>query len=124
MHNDLNQTTNLLLSEAPILIVCFVACIVTLAKWKQCPQAALWAFIGFATLLSLGLAAPVVINVIVGWVLHNGQAGRRIWVISALSILEAVLMAIAYVFLLVAVFAGRSETLPPNISVESPPTAP
>jgi hypothetical protein len=50
------------------------------------------------------------------WVFQSGNTSQRVWVFSALAGFWSALHALAYGFLLVAVFAGR----PPSHAVTLP----
>ena len=93
----------------PRLIICLVACIVILAKWRQAPSGALWAFLGFGLGLILCFVMPVGQTVIQQWVFQNGDRQNRMWAFGAFSMIGSVLQAVIYVLLLVAVFAGRPK---------------
>jgi len=102
----------------PTLIVCLVAGFVILIRWQQAPRAALWALLGFGLILVLCFAIPIIHAAIQPWVFQNGNASQRVWVFSVLTVFWSVLHALGYVFLLVAVFAGRPKpgaaTPPPS----------
>ena len=103
----------------PGLIVALAAILVCLAKWKQSPQGAKWALLGFSLSLFLSIAWPIANTFIQQWMLHGGgNQTERLWVYSAMAIVSSVLHALVYVFLLVAVFAGRStptDAAPPSL---------
>jgi len=106
--------------QLPVLIVCLVACFVILTKWKQASDGSLWALLGFGSVVVLCIAMPAVQAVLQGWVFQSGQRADRIWALSAASTVWAVLHAIIYVFLLMAVLAGRSTpktTNPPPLTI-------
>ena len=104
----------------PGIIVALAAILVCLAKWKQSPQGAKWALLGFGLSLILSIAWPIANTFIQHWMLHgSGHQTERMWVYSAMAIVSSVLHALVYVFLLVAVFAGRStptEAAPPSLN--------
>jgi len=104
----------------PTLMVCLVAGVVILIKWRQASTGSLWALLGFGLLLMLCFAMPVGQSMIQRWVSESGQVQSRIWAFTALSMVSSLLHCVAYVFLLVAIFAGRSKTdaaMPPSITV-------
>ena len=99
--------------QVPTLIVCLVAGIVILTRWKQASGGALWALLGFGLVLGLCLVMPLVQTAVI----QNHDNAYRGWALSVLGIISSVLHAVAYAFLLAAVFAGRPA--PPS----SVPTA-
>jgi hypothetical protein len=110
----------LLLWQLPTLIVCLVACFMILTKRDAASRGALWALLGFGSVLVLCIVFPIVETILQSWVFQSGQRADRMWALSAVSIVSSVLHAAAYVFLLIAVLAGRtppsSTNLPPSIS--------
>ena len=103
----------------PTMIVCLVACVVILAKWRQASSASLWALLGFGLLLVLCFASPIGMVILQPWLNQGGQLQSHVWVYSAFSMVLSVLHCVAYVFLLVAIFAGRSKAgaaMPPPIT--------
>lgn len=53
---------------------------------------------------------PVGQTIIQHWLFQNGDRESRMWALSAFGMIGSVLQAVIYVFLLVAIFAGRSKT--------------
>src|SRR5450432_1250349 len=94
----------------PRVIICLLACIVILAKWRDAPRGALWALLGFGLALVLCFVMPVGQSIIQHWVLQDGDRASRMWAFSAFGMIGSILQAVIYVFLLVAIFAGRSKT--------------
>ena len=112
--NNTDQITTLVSMFAvylPRLIICVVACIVILAKWREAHSGALWAILGFGLALVLCVVMPVGQTVLQHWVLQNGDRESRMWAFSAFGMVGSVLQAVIYVFLLIAIFAGRSKTV-------------
>ena len=93
----------------PTLVVCLVATVVILTRWRQAPGGALWALLGFGLALFLCFAMPLGQTVLRQWVFQSGETQSRIWAFTAFSVVLSVLHAVIYVFLLVAIFAGRSK---------------
>jgi hypothetical protein len=93
----------------PRVIICLVACIVILAKWRDAPRGALWALLGFGLALILCFVMPVGQSIIQHWVLQDSDRASRMWAFSAFGMIGSILQAVIYVFLLVAIFAGRSK---------------
>jgi hypothetical protein len=94
----------------PRIIVCIVACIVILAKWRDAPRGALFAFLGFGLALILCFVMPVGQSLLQHWVFPNADRESRMWGFAAFGMTGSILQALSYVFLLVAVFAGRPKT--------------
>lgn len=93
----------------PTLLVSIVACIIAVTKWKQAPDAAMWAVFGFGLALILCITTPVGQWLIQRWVFDGVGPESRLWVFTAFGFINAVLHAIVYIFLAVAVFAGRPK---------------
>jgi formate hydrogenlyase subunit 3/multisubunit Na+/H+ antiporter MnhD subunit len=121
----MNNNTDLLrmfISMVPLylpgIIVAVAAILVCLAKREQSPQGAKWALLGFGLSLFLSIAWPIANTFIQQWMIHGGgHQTERMWVYSAMAIVSSVLHALVYVFLLIAVFAGRST--PPEAASSS-----
>ena len=95
--------------QLPTLIVCFVACLVILGRWKQGSSGSMWALLGFGLAAILCFIVPAGQVAVTQWVRHSGHtAAESASVIAAVSFLWSVLRAITYALLLIAVFAGRS----------------
>jgi hypothetical protein len=96
----------------PRVIICLVACVVVVAKWREARAGALWALLGFGLALILCFVWPVGQSIIQHWVLQDGDRASRMWAFSAFGMIGSMLQAVIYLFLLVAIFAGRSKTDP------------
>ncbi len=116
-HSDIMNSTDqikMLLSsfamQIPILLVCLVAGVIILVRWKQTARGAVWALLGFGLAFILCILIPIVQTSVQSWVMQSGDIdfAHRASVLSGLSILWSVLRAISYALLLVAVIAGRS----------------
>jgi hypothetical protein len=95
----------------PTMIVSLAAVIVIFIKWKQSPRAALWALLGFGLVLLMCIVVPVVNTAMQYWMFQTkDQAGiaSRSWVFGVVGIFNALVHCLSYVFLLAAIFAGRS----------------
>jgi hypothetical protein len=113
---------NLLLStftiQLPTLLVCFVAGVVILAKWKEGSKGSLWALLGFSLAAFLCFAIPVAQTGVQNWVRHSGHTTiESASVMAGISIVWSALRAVSYALLLIAVFAGRSTSLPASRSL-------
>jgi len=94
----------------PRVIICLVACIVIVAKWRDARGGAIWALLGFGFALILCFVMPVGQTMIQHWVLQEGDRAGRMWAFSAFGMFGSALQVVVYLFLLIAIFAGRSKT--------------
>ncbi len=90
-----------LLMQLPTLIVCLVACFVILTMRKPASRSLFWAILGFGSALVLCVVMPVVQTILESWVSRTNA--ERASAYFVFSIVWAVLRAITYVFLLIAV---------------------
>ena len=98
--------------QLPVLLVCFVAGVVILAKWKDAAKGSLWALFGFGLATFLCFAVPVAQTAVQEWVKQGGHSMMEsASIIAGISIVWSVLRAISYALLLIAVFAGRATSL-------------
>lgn len=93
----------------PILVVCFIAGVVILGRWRDASSASLWALLGFGLVLALCFVLPVGQTMIQQWMFENGQREARMWAFTAFGIVGSVLRAISYALLLAAIYAGRPK---------------
>ena len=99
--------------QLPTLLVCFVAGVVILARWKQGSKGSMWALLGFGLAALICFAAPVAQTAVQEWVRHSGYTtSQSVSVMAGISMVWSVLRAVTYVLLLIAVFAGRSTSPP------------
>ena len=99
--------------QLPTLLVCFVAGIVILARWKEGSKGSMWALLGFGLAAVLCFAVPVSQSVVQDWVRHSGRTTvEGASLLASISIGWSVLRAVTYALLLIAVFAGRSTSPP------------
>jgi hypothetical protein len=104
--------------QLPTLLVCFVACVVILAKWKEGSKGSLWALLGFFLAAVLCFAVPVAQTAVQDWVRHGGRTTiEAASVMAGISMVWSVLRAVTYALLLIAVFAGRSTSPPVSKSL-------
>jgi hypothetical protein len=92
------------LVSLPVLIVCLVACLVILARWRR---GLLWALSGFGLGLLISLATPITQACVQSWVMRSENAANYAWIFAVLGLFWSVLHACAYALLFVAVFEGR-----------------
>ena len=95
--------------NVPTLLVCFVAGVVILGRWREGANASFYAALGFGLVLVLCFAMPVAQTLIQQWVFANGQRATRMWAFTAFGIVGSVLHAIIYALLLAAIYAGRRK---------------
>jgi uncharacterized integral membrane protein len=99
--------------QLPTLLVCFVAGIVILGRWKQGSKGSMWALLGFGLAAVLCFAVPVAQTAVQDWVRRGGHTTvESASVMASISIVWSVLRAVTYALLLIAVFAGRSTSPP------------
>jgi hypothetical protein len=99
--------------QLPTLLVCFVAGIVILARWKEGSKGSMWALLGFGLAAVLCFAVPVSQSAAQDWVRHSGHTTvESASIMAGISIVWSVLRAVTYALLLTAVFAGRSTSPP------------
>ena len=99
--------------QLPTLLVCFVAGVVILARWKQGSKGSMWALLGFGLAALICFAVPVAQTAVQGWVRHSGYTtSESAAVMAGISIVWSVLRAVTYALLLIVVFAGRSTSPP------------
>ena len=99
--------------QLPTLLVCFVAGVVILGRWKQGSKGSIWALFGFGLAAVLCFAVPVAQTAVQDWVRHGGHTTvESASVMASVSIVWSVLRAVTYALLLMAVFAGRSTSPP------------
>jgi hypothetical protein len=113
MNNDPVQLKMFLSSLAvnvPVLLVCFVAGIVVLGRWREGGSGSVFAALGFGLVLVLCFVLPLGQTLIQHWVFENGQREARMWALTGLGIVGSVLRAVSYVLLLAAIYAGRPKT--------------
>lgn len=105
---------SMFLMQLPTFIVCGVACLVILSRWKEGSQGSFWALVGFGSVLGLCILMPVAQALVQSWAFQGEQRAGRMWVFSAFSLVWSLLHAATYVFLLIAVFAGRGTSNRPQ----------
>ena len=94
--------------QLPTLVVCLVAVVVILGKWKEGSKGSLWALLGFGLAAVLCFVVPLAQTAVQYWLNHSGHTTiESASVIGGISIVWTVLRAVSYALLLIAVFAGR-----------------
>ena len=103
--------------QVPTLLVCFLAGAVILARWQECPKAAMWALLGFGLTTVLCFAVPIAQAAVQEWVRQSGHTAiNGASLMTGIAMVWSVLRAITYGSLLVAVFAGRSRSASASMS--------
>ena len=117
--NDADQIKFLLSSIAvqlPVLIVCLLAGIIIVIKWKDAGSGSIWALLGFGLSLALCFLVPIGQTVTQRLFMPNVDLNHRAAILGALSMVWSLLRAASYALLLIAVFAGRSAKQPVSTS--------
>jgi hypothetical protein len=112
MNNDPVQLKIFLTSLAmnvPTLLVCLVAGVVILGRWREGSSASFFAALGFGLVLVLCFVLPLGQTMIQQWVFQDGQRASRMWAFTAFGIVGSVLRAVSYALLLAAIYAGRPK---------------
>ena len=107
-NDEIRMLASLFAVQIPVLVICFVACVVILARWKEAPKAALWALLGFGLATLLGFVVPATQTGLQTWIRQSGHTAEGIQAMAGLGFLWSVLRAISYLLLLTAIFSGRS----------------
>ena len=111
--NQIKLLLSMFAIQVPTLLVCFVAGVVILAKWKAGSSGSMWALLGFGLTAVLCFAVPVAQTAVQEWVRQTGHtAAEGASIMVGISMVWSVLRAVTYVLLLIAVFAGRSISSP------------
>jgi hypothetical protein len=97
----------------PVLVVSLVALIVVFTRWRQGSTGSLWALFGFGLASALCFIIPISQFAMNLWLMQSdGPLARRGFLFGAMAIFWSILRAATYVFLLMAVFAGRPQAEP------------
>jgi hypothetical protein len=91
----------------PTLLVCSVACIMIVGRWRQGSGHLFWGLVGFGLALLLCFVVPAIQTALQQWVFQSGERMNRAWIFSAFGIVVSLLHAAIYGCLLTAIFAGR-----------------
>src|SRR5438034_8007174 len=99
--------------QLPTLLVCFVAGVVVLGRWKQASEGSIWALLGFGLAAVLCFAVPVVQTTVQEWIRHSGRTmAESTSIMAGIAMMWSTVRAVTYALLLIAVFAGRSSSPP------------
>lgn len=108
-NDQLRMFLSLFAVNVPTLLVCLVAGVMILGRWRDAPNAMLWAALGFGLVVVLSFILPIVQMLLQHWVFENGQQASRMWAFTAFGAVGSVLRAIIYSCLLAAIVAGRPK---------------
>jgi len=99
-----------LLPQLPILIVTMIGLIITLARWKEAPSAAIWSLLGLGIAFFLCFAIPAAQAATNAYVRSRSMSAAQVrQIYSTIGILWGILRAASYVFIIGAIFSGRSQ---------------
>lgn len=107
---QLKMFLSLLATYVPTILVCLIAGIVIIARWRDAPGAAPYALLGFGLLFVLCFVIPLGQTLLQHWVIEDGQRASRMWAFTAFGFANGALHAVIYVCLLLAIFAGRPKS--------------
>ena len=106
--------------QSPILLVCIAAIVVTILRWNDATRGSVWAVLGFGLACALCLIIPVAQMLTQQWMMRAGHKPEDVATVYQIqAVVWAILRAMSYVFLVLAVFAGRSSG-PPLLRVAGP----
>jgi hypothetical protein len=91
----------------PTLLVCTVACVMIVGRWRQGSGHLFWGLLGFGLALALCFVIPAIQTALQQWVLQSGERLTRAWVFSAFGVVASLLHAAIYGCLLAAILSGR-----------------
>jgi hypothetical protein len=106
---ELKMFLSLFAVNVPTLLVCLLAGVVILGRWREAQSAAVWAALGFGLVLILCFVMPFGQMMLQQWVFEDGQRANRMWAFTAFGIVGSVLHAMIYALLLAAIYAGRAK---------------
>ena len=107
MTNPWGQLSNLLFSQAPLLIVYSGGVILSLVMWGRHPRPALLALLGCAILLLVTLAYPFVQASMMTRLNAGMTATQYGTAMSMIGMLASIVRAAGFILLLCGVFAAR-----------------
>jgi hypothetical protein len=111
MNNDMNwifQALRTQVMHLPVLLISLAAIVIAIVRWRQAPQACLFCLLGFGLVFCLSTVMPFLQYFLI---MGPGRqaADVRNAMMSVFSVTWSLLVAVAYVLLAVAIFAGRSK---------------
>ena len=75
----------------PRVIICLLACIVVVVRWREARGGALWALLGFGLALILCFVLPVGQTMLQHWVFEDGDRVNRMWAFSAFGMFGSIM---------------------------------
>jgi hypothetical protein len=96
----------------PTLLVSIAAIVITLIRWQRAPKPALYSLLGFGLLTFNAIFGVIFYAVIVG--AAGSDRMNMASVMSLVGIVRALLNAVGFVFLLIAIFTGREQKIEPS----------
>ena len=117
-----------LFAQLPEIMLCLGLCVWVLVRWRQASSGAVWALLGFGLLLLLTLLGPSIHVAQQRWIIEDAMPAKEVGaMLTVFAAIWSTLRAIAYVFLAVAIYAGRSPapaiSPPPLPRTQPPPLA-
>ena len=106
---QLKMFLSLLATYIPTIVVCLIAGIVIVSRWRDAPGAAPYALLGFGVLFVLCFVIPLGQTFLQHWVLEGGQRAGRMWAFTVFGFANGAFHALVYLLLLLAIFAGRPK---------------
>jgi hypothetical protein len=110
MNDDFSQLKVFLSMFAvnlPTLLICVVACIMIVGRWRKGSAHLFWGILGFGLALILCFVIPAIQTLLQQWLIQSGGGMSRAWVFTAFGFVASILHAAIYGCLLAAIFAGR-----------------
>lgn len=99
---------NSFLSQIPVFLAALAGLVFVLVKWRQGSRGSMWALMGFGLALALTFLVPLGNVVVQTLAVRNAVSSRDMAsTYTTLGTVWGLLRATSYVFLLIAVFAGR-----------------
>jgi hypothetical protein len=98
--------------QLPVAIVAIIGAIVTFSRRDEAPAATTWSVLGFGTAAILCLLVPAGQVGLRYYLIHTpGHSPATVQAFAFLAVIWSLLRAASYVFLLVAIFAGRRRSV-------------
>ncbi len=112
--NSLTQFLGISIGNLPTVLACLVAIVVILSRGQQIGAALPWAVLGFVLALVVSFAGPFSQVWLRGYfVSHALSFTQNGWMFSVLAVFNSLVHAAALIFLLVAIFSGRTPPIIP-----------
>jgi hypothetical protein len=107
--SQLTALVSMFVAQLPVLIISLLGCVVIMARKNELGVAWSWALMGFGLSLVLCVLIPLAQSFVQKWVLEGGTSvGQRASVFTVLALVWAILRAVSYGLLLMAILAGRT----------------